>query len=210
VQQPGSPNVLMPTTQVVEPSPTTRVLSGKVPITETPWVQLSSSSSEEHEYYSGEEVDFGDEPALPDTSKFSHISEEEMQAYVPAMVLPSGEIATADVISSILFNCFSIKLERCLTLHLKGVANGSEATTSSHIEKMIQELAQQEGLEVPATGMPHEDVTTEIGEPSSPSGLSKDLSSSDPQLGKRIKMCCILSFSLLSLTLMLWLQRVPG
>ena len=36
-----------------------------------------------------------------------------------------------------------------------GLAAGSEGTTSSHIEEMIQELAQQEGLEVPATGMPH-------------------------------------------------------
>ena len=74
----GSPSVLMPTSRVVKPSPTTGVLSGKTPIAETSWVQLSSSSSEEHEYYSGEEVDFGDEPALSDTSKFSHISEEEI------------------------------------------------------------------------------------------------------------------------------------
>jgi len=41
--------------------------------------------SEEHDYYSGYEVDFGDVPALPDTSKFSHNLEKEMQAYVPAM-----------------------------------------------------------------------------------------------------------------------------
>jgi len=41
--------------------------------------------SEEHDYYSGDEVDFGDAPALPDTSKFSHILEKEMQTYVPAM-----------------------------------------------------------------------------------------------------------------------------
>jgi len=69
------------------------------------------------------------------------------------------------------------------------VATGSEATTSSHVEEMIQKLAQQEGLEVPAIGMPHEGVSTETGEPSSPSGLSRDLPSSDPQLGKRIKTC---------------------
>ena len=86
-------------------------------------VHVSSSSSEEHNYYSGDEIDFGDEPALPDTSKFSHISEEEMQAYVPAMVSPSGEVT------------------------------GVEAATSSHIEDMIQELVQPEGLEVPTTGM---------------------------------------------------------
>ena len=43
--------------------------------------------------------------------------------------------------------------------------------------------------------MPREGVTIEIGEPSSLSGLSKDLSSSDPQLGKGTKMClCSLFF----------------
>ena len=83
VQQLGSPSVLLPTSRVMEPSPTTRILSGKAPITETFWVQLSSSSSKKHEYYSCEEVDFDDEPTLPDTSKFSHISKEEMQVYVP-------------------------------------------------------------------------------------------------------------------------------
>ena len=89
-RQPGSPNILMPTSRVVEPSPTTGVLSGKAPITEISWVQVSSLSSEEHDYYSGEEVDFSVEPTLPDTNKFSHISEKEMQVYVPAVVPPSG------------------------------------------------------------------------------------------------------------------------
>ena len=70
---------------------------------------MSSSSSEEHEYYSGEKVDFGDESALLDTSKFSHISEEEMQAYVPVMVPPSREVTTTEGISSLLLNYFSIK-----------------------------------------------------------------------------------------------------
>ena len=55
------------------------------------------------------------------------------------------------------------------------MAIGSEATSSSHIEEMIQELAQQEGLEVPVTGTFREEVITETGEPSSPSGLPKDL-----------------------------------
>ena len=68
---------------------------------------------------------------------------------------------------------------------------------------MIQELAQQEGLEAPATRMPHEGGTTEVGEPSSPSGLSRDLPFSDPQLSKRIQTFWILSFSSLPLTLML-------
>jgi len=69
------------------------------------------------------------------------------------------------------------------------VATSSEATTTSHIEEMIQELAQQEGLKVPTTGVSHEGATAGVGEPSSPSGLSRDLPSSDPQLGKRIQTC---------------------
>ena len=38
VQQPGCPGVLMPTSRVIEPSPTTAVLSGKAPFTEASWV----------------------------------------------------------------------------------------------------------------------------------------------------------------------------
>jgi len=40
LQQPGSSSVLMPTSWVVEPSPTTGVLSGKAPIAETSWVPI--------------------------------------------------------------------------------------------------------------------------------------------------------------------------
>jgi len=99
VQQPGSPSVLMPTSRVIKPSPITGVLGGKASIAKTSCVKLSSSSSEEHGYYSSEEVDFGDEPALPDTSKFSHISEEEIQGYVPVMVSPIARIAATEGIS---------------------------------------------------------------------------------------------------------------
>jgi len=114
-QQPGSSSVFMPISRVIEPSPTTGVLSGKAPITETSWVQLSSSSFEEHEYYSGEEVDFGDESALPDTSKFSHILEEEMQMYVPAMVPPSGLPLRVFLLSSLTVSPSS--WEDVLTFH---------------------------------------------------------------------------------------------
>ena len=96
MQQPGSPSVLMPTSWVVDLSPTTGVLSSKVSIDEPACVELSSSSSEEHGYYSSEEVDFGDKPALPDTSKFSHISEEEIQACDPVMALPIAIIAAIE------------------------------------------------------------------------------------------------------------------
>jgi len=100
----------MPTSQVIEPSPTTRVLSRKTSITETSCVQLSSSSFEKYEYYSDEEVDFGDKPALPDTSKFSHISEKKIQGYVTTMVSPTAEIATTEGIFFVLLCCFSIRL----------------------------------------------------------------------------------------------------
>ena len=99
VQQQGFPSVLMSTSRVVKPSPTTGVFSGKAPITEASLVQVSSSSSEEHSDYSGDEVDFGDEPALLDTLKFSHIFEEEMQVDVLAMVPPLGEVTTTEGIS---------------------------------------------------------------------------------------------------------------
>ena len=72
---------------------------------------------------------------------------------------------------------------------------------------MIQELAQQEGLEAPTTGMPHKGATTEVEEPSSPSGLSRDLPSPDPQLGKRMLTCWILSFSSLPLTFNVMVYR---
>ena len=83
------------------------------------------------------------------------------------------------------------------------MAIGVEAATFSHIEEMIKELVQPEGLEVLATGMTSEGTTTMIGEPSSQSSLLKDLLSSDPQLGKRIKMIYVFLFSLLFLTSML-------
>jgi len=104
VQQPRSPSVLMPTSRVIDPSPTTGVLSGKVSIADTSCVELSSSSSKEHGYYSGEEVNFGDEPALPDTSKFSHISEEEIQGYVPVTVSSIARIAATEGIFFVLLN----------------------------------------------------------------------------------------------------------
>ena len=84
-----------------------------------------------------------------------------------------------------------------------GVATGAEAVTSSHIEEMIQELAQLEGFEVLATGMLLEGITIVVGEPSSQSSLPKDSPSSDPQLSKRTRILHILPLSSLLLTSML-------
>ena len=44
------------------------------------------------------------------------------------------------------------------------MAEDIEAATSSHIEEMVQELTQPEGVETPAAEMPPEKATTEIGE----------------------------------------------
>jgi len=92
----------MPTSRIIDPSPTTGV--SKASIAETSCVELSSSSSEEHGYYSSEEVDFGDEPAFPDTSKFSHISEEETQGYDPVTASPIVRIAATESIFFVFLN----------------------------------------------------------------------------------------------------------
>jgi len=102
--------MLMPTSRIVDPSPTTGVLGGKVSIAETSCVELSSSSSEEHGYYSGEEVDFDDEPALPDTSKFSHISEEEIQGCDPVTASPIAIIAATKGTLLVFLNRLLLKL----------------------------------------------------------------------------------------------------
>ena len=87
-QQPGSPGILMPSLRVIDPSPTTGVFGGKAPIVEASRVELSSPSSEEEGYDSGDEVDFDDEPVLPDPSKFSYISEEEIYGRDPVTASP--------------------------------------------------------------------------------------------------------------------------
>jgi len=110
VQQPGSPSVLMSALQIIDPSPTTRVFSSKVSIAETSCIELSSSSSEEHGYYSSEEVNFGDEPTLPNTSKFSHITEEEIQGYDPVTTSPIAMIAATEGAFFALLNWFPLKV----------------------------------------------------------------------------------------------------
>jgi len=74
---------------------------------------VPSSSSEEQVDFSGDEYDFGDQPAPPGTGKYSHFSEEEMQVDVPAMALPSDEVATTEGISSIPLDHYCISLDKC-------------------------------------------------------------------------------------------------
>ena len=61
----------------------------------------------------------------------------------------------------------------------------SEARTSSHIEEMIQELAQQEGVEA-AAEMPQERAIIEVGETSTLQDSPRNSPSLNPQLGKKI------------------------
>ena len=101
---------MIPSSWVIDPSPTTGVLDGKVSIAETSCVELSSSLSEAHGYYSGEEIDFGDEPALPDTSKFSHILEEKIQGCDPVTVSLIAMIAAAEGTLLVFLNRLLLKL----------------------------------------------------------------------------------------------------
>ena len=71
------------------------------------------------------------------------------------------------------------------SFYAAGLAADSEAATSSHIEEMIQELTQQEGVEA-AAEMPQERAIIKVGEASTLQDLPKDLPSSDSRLGKEI------------------------
>jgi len=62
----------------------------------------------------------------------------------------------------------------------------SEAATSSHIEEMIQELAQQEDVEAPATEMPQEGAIIEVRETSTLQDSPKNSPSLNLQPGKKI------------------------
>jgi len=95
-QQSGSPGILMSSSRIIDPNPTTGVFGGKALIVEASRVELSSSSSEEEGYDSGDEVDFNDEPVLPDPSKFSHISEEETYRCDPVTASPPAAVASAE------------------------------------------------------------------------------------------------------------------
>jgi len=68
------------------------VIGGKAPLAEVSHVDLSSSLSETESDFE-DEIDFGDEPAPPYPSKFSHISEEEIHGCEP-LTAPSPAAVT--------------------------------------------------------------------------------------------------------------------
>jgi len=101
---------MMPTLRVSECRPTTGLLGGKALITKTSLIQVSSSSSEERVDYFGDDCDFVYEPVPSlDTSKFSHMTEEEIQVDIPETELPLGETATIESTLSISFIAFLVK-----------------------------------------------------------------------------------------------------
>ena len=63
--------------KIPESSPTIGPFGGKAPIAKASLVQVLSLSSE------GDDHDIGSEPAPHDASKFSHVTEEEMQVAPP-------------------------------------------------------------------------------------------------------------------------------
>ena len=81
------------------------MFGGKAPVAEVPRVELSSSSSSssEEEIDFEDEVDFGDEPAPPDSSKFSHILEEEIYGCEPVTASPPAAVMPAEATEGALF-----------------------------------------------------------------------------------------------------------
>jgi len=90
---------MMPTSRAPKCSLITGLVGGKAPTTGASRIQVSSSSSEEHVDYSGDDHDFGNEPApRPDTGKFSYMTKEEMQVAASGMELLLGDILPLRVI----------------------------------------------------------------------------------------------------------------
>jgi len=130
-------------------------------------VELSSSSlSGESDFE--DDVDYSDEPAPPDQSKFLHVSEEEIYEGEPSTVSPLAIILAEGTLFIFRPN-FSLHIEEdVLTFffYVAGLAGDAEATTSSHIEEMVKELTQPEGIEASVAEITSEGATVEIGEPS--------------------------------------------
>ena len=87
----------------------------------------------------------------PDSSKFSHLTEKEMPITASETELPLGETATAEGINSIplvFFNHVNIVLTPIWLTFAQATAT-AEGDTSSNIAKMIEELTQPDGAEVP-------------------------------------------------------------
>jgi len=89
--QPRFPVEMMSSMGVPEQSPTTGLIGAKLSATGVlPTLVSSSSSSEKLDYSGDDDDDWNNVHLAPDTSKYSHLAEEEMQVTVPETEPPLG------------------------------------------------------------------------------------------------------------------------
>ena len=117
-----SPSVeMMSLVEVPEQSPTIGLVGVELSTIEVLLTLVSSSSSSEKLDYSGDDdVDWDHVHSSPNTSKYSHLAEKEMQVAAPEIELPFGEISTIEGIFSTLIivsffsrHCFNLFLNIC-------------------------------------------------------------------------------------------------
>ena len=128
----------MPIPKAPECSSTTELVGGKAPTIKASLIQVSSSSYEECVDYSRDDHDFSNEPAPHlDTSKFSHMKEEETQVAASGMELPFGDTTTTEgilstpVITFLFYHTNLVSILACMTFAEAVVT--TEGETSSNI-----------------------------------------------------------------------------
>jgi len=95
--QPVSSVEMMSSVEDPEESPTVGLVEFELPTTGVLPTPISSSSSSEKLDYSGDDdVDWDTVHPSPDTSKYSHLAEEEMQVAALKTELPFGETFTSE------------------------------------------------------------------------------------------------------------------
>ena len=119
---PGSLVEMMPSAGVPEQSPTTGFV--RAPVVRVLPTPISSLSSSEKLDYSGDDIEWDNACPVPDTSKFSYLTEEEVQVAVSEKELPIEGTATTDgILSASLF--LSCQLCRhCLNICFDDVCRG--------------------------------------------------------------------------------------
>jgi len=83
--------------RVPEQSPTTGLVGARLPAARVLLTPVSYSSSSKKQDYSGDDIDWDNMCHAPDTSKFSHLTEEEEQVAALEKELPLRGTATLRV-----------------------------------------------------------------------------------------------------------------
>jgi len=100
---PSSSVEIMSSVEVPKQSPITRLVGTELPtIGVLPSPVSSSSSSEKLDYSRDDYADRNDVHYAPDTSKYSHLAEEEVHVAAPGIEPPSGKTSTVEGILSFL------------------------------------------------------------------------------------------------------------